>query len=70
MARLVDTQAAAQAARVAPATIRSWAQRGHLQRMGTDHHGRTLYALDDVYKHAATRPPRPQLVDDHTNVQH
>ncbi len=34
---------------VAPATIRSWANRGLLTRRGHDQRGRTLYSLDDIY---------------------
>lgn len=47
---LVDTLAAAAAARVAPATIRKWATRGKLERQGTDEKGRTLYDLAAVYR--------------------
>ena len=46
---LVDTQAAASAARVKPATIRSWASRGKLEARGTDSKGRRLYSLADIY---------------------
>ena len=65
MPRYVDTLAAAQAARVKPALIRTWATRGLLERRGRDHRNRTLYALDDVYRLAAGRPqtPRPQPPD-------
>lgn len=52
---LVDSAAAAVAARVKPATIRSWANRGQLKRQGTDAKGRTLYALADVYALAASK---------------
>lgn len=72
MTRLVDTLAAAAAARVKPALIRTWATRGHLEAQGSDHRGRTLYRLDDVYRAAARTRPRPrcpQDVDDaSTNV--
>ncbi|ANC31452.1 MerR family transcriptional regulator [Isoptericola dokdonensis] len=44
----VDTNAAATAVGVAPRTIRSWANRGHLTAQGRDRRGRKLYALDDV----------------------
>lgn len=46
---LVDTQAAAHAARVQPATIRSWARRGKLERQGSDANGRAMYSLSQVY---------------------
>lgn len=46
--QLVDTAAAALLAGVAPATIRSWAAREHLERAGRDHRGRTLYRVADV----------------------
>ncbi|HEX7352500.1 hypothetical protein [Brachybacterium sp.] len=59
MPRLVDTLAAAHAARVKPALIRTWAARGKLARQGEDQQGRTLYALDDVYRLAARRPQTP-----------
>lgn len=52
---LVDSAAAAVAAKVKPATIRSWANRGQLVRQGTDHKGRTLYALAEVYALAASK---------------
>ncbi|GAA1333145.1 hypothetical protein GCM10009592_26650 [Brachybacterium rhamnosum] len=71
MARLVDTLAAAHAARVKPALIRTWATRGHLEPHGRDARGRTLYRLDDVYRAAARRSStsRAQPVDDSsTNV--
>lgn len=68
MARLVDTLAAAHAARVKPALIRTWAARGKLERKGTDQAGRTLYALDDVYRLASTRPHRPQNVHGSSTV--
>lgn len=64
MPRFVDTLAAAEAARVKPALIRTWAARGLLERRGRDHRNRTLYALDDVYRLAATRRPRPHSVDE------
>lgn len=60
MARLVDTLAAAHAARVKPALIRTWATRGKLPRRGVDHAGRTVYDLDDVYRLAARRPQTPR----------
>lgn len=60
MTRYVDTLAAAEAARVKPALIRTWATRGLLERQGRDHRNRTLYALDDVYRLAAARRDRPQ----------
>lgn len=55
---LVDSQAAAMAVGVGAATIRKWAQRGHLPRRGKDHKGRTLYWINDVYT-AAARHKRP-----------
>lgn len=50
---LVDTQAAAAAGIVSPATVRSWAHRGWLERKGTGQHNRALYNLEDVYRVAA-----------------
>lgn len=70
MTRFVDTLAAAHAARVRPATIRSWAHRGHLERAGTDPKGRALYVLDDVYRTAATHRRRSPVDDQPGNVQH
>lgn len=70
MARLVDTLAAAEAARVAPATIRSWAHRGQLEKVGSDYRGRTLYSLDDVYRLAKARRQRPQVADGTVTMQH
>lgn len=54
---LVDTQAAAVAARVAPSTIRSWINRGKLQRVGFDAAGRALVDLASVYEMTKQRPP-------------
>lgn len=64
MPRYVDTLAAAEAARVKPALIRTWAARGLLERQGRDHRNRTLYALDDVYRLASARRDRPQSTDE------
>ena len=50
---LVDTQAAAAAGIVSPATVRSWAHRGWLVRRGTGRRNRALYSLEDVYQVAA-----------------
>lgn len=55
---LVDTQAAAVAAGVDPATIRSWARRNQLAQHGTDHKRRTLYDLAEVYKLAREKRAR------------
>lgn len=63
---LVDTQAAALAAGVAPSTIRSWAHRGHITPHGQDHRGRTLYHLPEVLNQVNGLSSR-QSVDD---VQH
>lgn len=63
---LVDTQAAAVAVGVAPATVRSWAYRGYLVRQGTGPgSGRAgLYDLGQVYSVAAAiaRGERPANV--------
>lgn len=56
--KLVDTQAAACAAGVDPATIRSWARRNQLEQHGTDHKRRTLYDLAAVYKLAREKRAR------------
>lgn len=53
---VVDTQAAAEAVQVKPATVRQWASRGHLERAGSDPKGRTVYRLADVF--AAERERR------------
>lgn len=45
---LIDTVAAALAVGVAPSTIRTWANRGLIQRMGADRKGRSLYSLSAV----------------------
>lgn len=50
---LVDTQAAAAAGIVSPATVRSWQHRGWLVRKGTGKRNRALYDLEDVYRVAA-----------------
>lgn len=50
---LVDTQAAAAAGIVSPATVRSWAHRGWLVRRGTGRRNRALYDLAEVYGVAA-----------------
>ncbi|MFJ2002166.1 MerR family transcriptional regulator [Streptomyces chartreusis] len=42
--RLVSAGAAA----VTPATIRSWAHRGHLKATGLDENGHPLYARTDI----------------------
>lgn len=54
---LVDTQAAAVAARVTPSTIRSWVHRGKLQRVGYDAAGRALVDLTSVYEMTKQRAP-------------
>lgn len=63
---LVDTAAAAVAVGVAPATVRSWAFRGYLERKGTGAgSGRVgLYDLGQVYSVAAAiaRGERPAKV--------
>jgi hypothetical protein len=46
--RLADTQAAALAADVKPAQLRSWLHRGALIRHGHDHRGRALIDLDEL----------------------
>ena len=50
----VDTNAAALAAGVKPATIRDWARRGLLCRVGSDNRARALWDLDQV-DHVATQ---------------
>ena len=47
MTTLVDTQAAALAVGVEPATIRKWEQRGLLAKVGRQHR-RNLYDLEQV----------------------
>ncbi len=58
MPTLVDSQAAAAAARVPAGTIRRWAHEGRLTRHGTDHRRRTLYDLDEVTRVADALAPR------------
>lgn len=49
MARwLADTQAIALLTRVKPATVRSWAHRGHLTRHGTGPRGTALYDVEEA----------------------
>lgn len=51
------------AARICPATIRSWAKRGRLERAGLDADGRPLYRLADVARaELATRGRALRLV--------
>ncbi|MFF9146339.1 MerR family transcriptional regulator [Streptomyces sp. NPDC014861] len=51
------------AAAVTPATVRSWATRGHLTPAGLDTRGRPLYARADVARaEAATRRRALRLV--------
>ncbi|MET9952376.1 MerR family transcriptional regulator [Streptomyces sp. NPDC006339] len=51
------------AAAVTPATIRSWASRGHLTPTGLDERGHPLYAHADVARaEAATRARALRLV--------
>jgi len=42
---LADTEAIASFLHVRPATVRSWAHRGQLERRGRDRRGRTLYSV-------------------------
>lgn len=53
---LVDTIAAAHATGRPAATLRTWANRGHLAPRGRDERGRTLYALDDIRRLHQARP--------------
>lgn len=55
---LVDSQAAAVAAGVSPATVRSWARRGRIERHGLDDKGRTLYSLAAIYRAKASTDSR------------
>lgn len=45
---LADTVAIASFVRVKPATVRSWARRGKLDRRGHDAKGRTLYSVEQA----------------------
>ena len=57
--RLVSAGAAA----VTPATIRSWAHRGHLEAAGLDEHGHPVYARADIARaEQATRARALRLV--------
>lgn len=40
---------------VAPVTIRVWAHRGKVRRVGKDGHGRTTYAFADIWRVATLR---------------
>lgn len=53
MAALADTLAIAFLTGRPPATIRSWAHRGHLTRHGTDPRGRTMYDITEAQQLAA-----------------
>ncbi len=57
---LADSQAIAIMPNVQPATIRSWAHRGRLQRHGKDQQGRTLY---DIAEARTLRPDTPTPAD-------
>lgn len=45
---LADTTALATWLKISPATVRSWANRGRLERRGRDARGRTLYSLREA----------------------
>lgn len=66
--QLVDTQAAAEAVRRPPSTIRRWALEGLLTRQGTDRAGRALYLLHEVHVadtiRRASRAGRPPTTQD------
>lgn len=47
--RLLTTSEAALLAGRKPATVRTWAARGHLTAKVTDLRGRPLYAVEDVW---------------------
>lgn len=57
----VDAIAAQVATGVKAATIRVWAHRGHITRVGRDQRGRTLYDLDEIARRA-TVDKGPQSV--------
>lgn len=48
----VDAIAAQVATGIRAATIRVWAHRGHVTRIGRDRRGRVLYDLDEILRHA------------------
>lgn len=48
----VDAIAAQVATGIRAATIRVWAHRGHVTRIGKDQRGRVLYDLDEILRHA------------------
>ena len=52
---LADTEAIAYMLGKPPATIRSWAHRGHLRRRGTGPRQTALYDVDEVLKFATRR---------------
>lgn len=55
MDKLADTHAIAHMTHVTPATIRKWAQRGHLTRKGTGPRNRALYSITQAEQHAMKR---------------
>jgi DNA-directed RNA polymerase specialized sigma24 family protein len=54
---LADALALAALLHVSPATVRSWAHRGRLDRRGRDPRGRTLYSIAEAS--ALAPPPQP-----------
>ncbi|MEU2867765.1 hypothetical protein ABZ769_00945 [Streptomyces olivoreticuli] len=52
---ICDTVAAAHYVHVAPATVRQWIRRGHVQRTGYDHAGRALVDLRDIRAYLSSR---------------
>ena len=52
---LADTEAIAYMLGKPPATIRSWAHRGHFRRRGTGPRQTALYDVDEVLKFATRR---------------
>jgi hypothetical protein len=52
---LADVNAAALAATVKPAIVRSWAHRGYIRRHGYDTRGRALVDVREVQAYADTR---------------
>jgi hypothetical protein len=61
---LADTNAAAAAAEVKPAMVRSWAHRGYIKRHGYDRTGRTLVDVAEVQAYADTRRAEERRLDE------
>jgi hypothetical protein len=59
MRRLVDGPALAEFLQVPRSTVRAWAFRGKIHRVGFDDDGRALYDVDEALRHAEKSGLRP-----------